>query len=229
MSKPEPEWLLASWVRLVQARWAATGVSRADRRVLLRQLLQDLAAARAGGASINELVATSPAVFADSCAVGLMSRSAGIELLPLLGVCLGTGVASAGVAWFALVAGVQALDNAGARILDAPWFGLSVDLFLALAVLAAMLSAVRWTFRLQLETVMLVPRLGAALATGSLLGFTAASAYGARWAYSVSPEVIGVEILIMLGFLAVATMLAQRWARHRPERTGLGRPQPRPR
>lgn len=227
MSTPEPEWLLASWVRLVQARWAATGVSRADRRILLSQLLQDLGAARAGGASINELVATPPAVFADSCAAGLTSRSAGIDLFPLLGVCLGTGVVGAGVAWFALKAGVQALDDAGAGILDAPWFGLSADLFLALVVLAAMVSAVRWTFRLQLETAMLVPRLAATLTWGSLVGFASASAYGARWAYSTRLDVVRVEVLIMIGFLAVATVAAQRWARRRPRRTGVGNAQPR--
>ncbi|WP_157720342.1 hypothetical protein [Friedmanniella luteola] len=58
MIKPELEWLLASWVRLVRSRWAATGMSREDRAVLLRQRLKDLAAARAVGATINELVAT---------------------------------------------------------------------------------------------------------------------------------------------------------------------------
>lgn len=221
MSKPEPEWLLASWARLVRSRWGVTGVSRADRTVLLRQLLQDLAAARAEGATVHELVATPPAVFADSCAAGLRSRSAGIEMLPLLGVCLSTGVVAVGLAWFALKAGVQALDDARAGILDAPWFGLSVDLFLALAVLAAMVGAVRWKFRLQLETGLLVPRLAAALAGGSLFGFAAASAYGARWGYSVRPDVVGVEVLIMLAFLAGAVMLAQRWARHRLQQTYL--------
>ncbi len=231
MSKPEsePEWLLSSWVRLVQSRWAATGVSRVDRTVLLRQLLQDLASARAEGATINELVATPPAEFADSCAAGLMSRSAGIDILPLLGVCLGTGVVAVGAAWFALKAGVQALDDARAGILDAPWFGLSVDLFLALAVLATMVCAVRWTFRLQKETAKLVPRLAVALAGASLFGFAAASAYGARWGYSVRPDVVGVEVLIMLVFLALAATLAQRWARHRPRRTYVQSAQPRPR
>ena len=219
MRKPEPEWLLASWVRQVQSRWAATGVSRADRTVLLRQLLQELTAARAAGATIDELVATAPEVFADSCAAGLTSRSAGVDLLPLLRVCLGTGLLAAGAAWLALVAGVEALDEARATILDAPWFGLSVDLFLALVVLAAMVGAVRRKFRLQRETALLVPRLAAALAGGSLFGFAAASAYGARWGYSVRPDVVGVEMLIVLSFLVVAVALAQRWARHRPQPT----------
>jgi hypothetical protein len=35
MSTPEPEWLFLSWVRLVQARWALTGVPRRDRERLL--------------------------------------------------------------------------------------------------------------------------------------------------------------------------------------------------
>lgn len=226
MSRPEPEWLLASWVRLVQSRWAATGVSRADRTVLLRQLLQDLATARAEGASINELVATPPAVFADSCAAGLMSRSAGIEMLPLIGVCLGTGVVAAGAAWSALKAMVQVLSNA--VVLDAPWFGLTVDLFLAFVVLTTMVGAVRWKFRLQLETALLVPRLAAALGGGSLFGFAAASAYGARWGYSVRPDVVGVEVVIMLAFLVVAVMLAQWWARHRPQRIYLRSAPPAP-
>ena len=111
MTGPEPEWLLPSWVRLVRARWAATGVSRADRAVLLDQLLQDLAAARAAGATVTELVATPPEVFADSCAAGLMSRSAGIDTASLLAVCLGSGMVAAGAAWFALKAGVQAISD----------------------------------------------------------------------------------------------------------------------
>lgn len=90
MSGPEPEWLLVSWVRIVQARWVATGVPRTDRSELLSQLLRDLATARAAGARIEELVAVSPVVFADSCAAGLKSRLSRIDTASLLTVCLGT-------------------------------------------------------------------------------------------------------------------------------------------
>lgn len=227
MSGPEPEWLLPSWVRLVRAWWAATGVSRADRAVLLDQLLQDLAAARAAGATVTELVATPPEVFADSCAAGLMSRSAGIDTASLLAVCLGSGMVAAGAAWFALKAGVQAIsDSSLTAILDTEWFTLSVDLFLAVGVLAVMVGAVRWAFRLQQQTAKLAPRLAITLTGGSLIGFPLASAYGASTAYSIRPDVVGVEVLIMLTFLAVATVLAQRWARHRPHRVPIRRDLP---
>lgn len=218
MISPEPEWLLSSWVRLVRSRWAATGVSRADREMLLYRLHQDLTLARAEGATINELVATSPEDFADSCAAGLMSRSAGVDVLSLIAVCLGSGIVATGVAWTALNLGVRIL--ADSTILDAAWFTLSVDLALALAVLATMVGAVRWAFRVQPDTALLVPRLAITLVAGSLLGFAAASAYGAAWGYSVRPDVVGFEAAIMLAALVLATILAQHWARHRPRQAG---------
>ena len=213
MSRPEPEWVLAAWVRLVQARWVATGVSRADRSALLGQLMGDLAAARAGGASIDELVATPPAVFADSCAAGLRSRTAGIDTAPLLGVCLGTGVLATGVAWIVLNLVVGVMGEMA--ILDQVAFSLSVVLFLAATVLAAMVVSVRWVFRRRQEVVALAPRLAVTLTAGALLGFPLASAYGASQAYSVRTDVIGVEVLIVLMFLAIATVGAQRWTRPR--------------
>ena len=151
MSGPEPEWMLTSWVRLVQARWVATGVSRDDRSDLLRQLLRDLAAARAAGASIDELVATSPAVFADSCAAGLKSRTTGIDTASLLLVCLGTGVIATGMTWLLLITRVVNLPSEPPLGLDQSAFFLFLVLFFAAAVLAAMVAAVRWTFRHRLE------------------------------------------------------------------------------
>lgn len=213
MSGPEPEWLLAAWVRLVQTRWLATGVSRADRSNLLRQLLSDLAAARAGGASVDELVATPPAAFADSCAAGLRSRTAPINLAPLLGVCLGTGVVAAGMAWIVLNLIVRAMSDMA--ILDQVAFSLGIDLLLAAMVLAAMVVAVRWVFRRQQEAVTLAPRLAVTLTSGAVFGFPLASAYGASQAYSVKPDVVGVEVLIVLTALAIATVVAQRWTRPR--------------
>ena len=213
MSEPGPEWMLVSWVRLVQARWIATGVSRTDRSDLLRQLLRDLAAARAAGATIEELVATPPAAFADSCAAGLGSRLAGIDTARLLLVCLGTGVAATGVAWVLLL---NVLWPSVAPLgLDEDVFYLFVDLFVAAVVLATMVVAVRWTFRRRREAAALAPRLAVTLTGGALLGFPLASAYGAAHSYVATPDVVGVEVLIVLAFLSVATLAAQRWTQPR--------------
>lgn len=215
MSGPEPQWMLTSWVRLVQARWVATGVSREDRSDLLRQLLRDLAAARAAGATIDELVATSPAAFADSCAAGLKSRSTAIDTASLLLVCLGTGVIATGMAWLLLITMVVDLPSEPPLGLDQSVFFLFLVLFFAAAVLTAMVVAVRWTFRRRLEAAALAPRLAVSLAAGALLGFPFASAYGATQNYGASLDVIGVEALIVLTFLAAATVIAQRWTRPR--------------
>lgn len=213
MSGPEPEWLLTSWVQLVQARWVATGVSREDRSDLLRQLLRDLAAARVAGATIDELVATSPAAFADSCAAGLKSRITGIDTASLLLVCLGTGVVATGAAWLFLI--TRSWPSEPPLGLDQTVFFLFLELFVAAAVLAAMVVAVRWTFRRRLEAAALAPRLAVTLTAGALLGFPFASAYGATQNYGASLDVIGMEALIVLMFLAGATVVAQRWTRPR--------------
>lgn len=219
MSGPEPEWLLTSWVRLVQARWVAIGVPRDDRSDLLRQLLRDLAAARAAGATIDELVATSPAAFADSCAAGLRSRVTGIDTASLLLVCLGTGVVAAGAAWLVLI--TTAWPSVPPLGLDQTVFVLFLLLFIAAAVLATMVVVVRWTFRRRLEAAALAPRLAVTLTAGALLGFPFASAYGATQNYGASLDVIGVEALIVLTFLAGATVTAQRWTS--PRRRSVNR------
>ena len=217
MSGPEPEWLLTSWVRMVQARWVASGVPREDRSDLLRQLLRDLATARAAGATIDELVATSPTAFADSCTAGLRSRSAGIDTASLLLVCLGTGVVATGTAWLLLITMAVDLPSEPPLGLDQGFFFLFLVLFFAAAVLAAMVAAVRWTFRRRREAAALAPRLAVTLTAGALLGFPFASAYGATQNYGASLDVVGVEALIVLAFLAAATGVAQRWTR--PRRT----------
>lgn len=193
----------------------ATGVPRADRSELLRQLLRDLATVRAAGARVEELVAVSPVVFADSCAAGLKSRLSGIDTAGLLTVCLGTGVVASGAAWvFMVMARWPEVPPLG---LDQGTFFVFVDLFVVAAVLTAMVAAVRWTFRRSVEIAALTPRLAVTLAAGTLAGFPLASAYGATQNYGASLDVIGVEALIVLLFLAVATVAAQRWTR--PRRT----------
>lgn len=227
MSGPEPQRLLTSWVRQVQARWMATGVPREDRSDLLRQLLRDLAAARAAGAPIDELVATPPAVFADSCTAGLRARNAGIDTASLLLVCLGTGVLATGTAWLLLITMVVDLPSEPPLGLDQGFFFLFLVLFFAAAVLTAMVVAVRWTFRRRPEAAALAPRLAVTLTAGALLGFPFASAYGATQNYGASLDVVGVEALIVLAFLATATGVAQRWTRPRRDlggRSGASRP-----
>jgi hypothetical protein len=210
MNDREPEWLLAGWVRLVRARWAATGVPRRVRDELLQQLLQDLATARAAGAGIEELIATPPAVFADSCTASLGSRLGSISTASLLEVCLGTGVVGATAAYGSLfLIPFPVLVPFG---LDEGVFFLFVDLWLGLMVLIAMVGAVRWTFRRYPETAALVPRLAAGLAVSTLVGFPLASAYGARWNYSTDLAVILVEALIVLAFMAGAVVVAQHSA-----------------
>jgi len=203
----EPEWLLAGWVRLVQARWTATGVPSRVCDELLQQLLQDLATARGAGARIEELIATHPVAFADSCTAGLGSRLGSISTVRLLKVCLGTGVLGAAAAYGSLfLIPFPAVAPFG---LDDSVFFLFVDLWLGLMVLTAMVGAVRWTFRRYRETAVLVPRLAAGLAVATLLGFPLASAFGASWGYSTNLAVILLEALIVLAFLAGAVVLAQ--------------------
>lgn len=207
MNGSEPEWLLAGWVRLVQVRWSATGVPPRVRRELLRQLLQDLATARAAGAGIEELIATHPAAFADSCTASLGSRLGSISTVSLLKVCLGTGVSGAAAAYGSLF--LIPFPDLVPFGLDDGVFFLFVDLWLGLMVLTAMVGAVRWTFRRYRETAVLVPRLAAGLAVGALLGFPLASAFGASRGYSTNLAIILLEALIVLAFLAGAVVLAQ--------------------
>lgn len=215
MSGPEPEWLLVSWLRLVQARWMVTGVPRRDREDLLQQLLRDLATARAAGARIEELVATPPAVFADSCTAGLRSRYGSISTVGLLIVCLGTGIASTGAAWLLLL--TFSHFAAAPPGFDEGTFYLLIDLALIAAVLAVMVAVPRWKYRRHAETATLTPRLAIALTGATVVGFPLASLYGSSQAYSLNPTVIASEVLIVLSFLALATITAQRWNRIRPK------------
>lgn len=218
MNDREPEWLLAGWVRLVRARWTATGVPSRIRDELLRQLLEDLATARAAGARIEELIASHPAAFADACTAGLGSRLGSVSTVRLLKVCLGTGVLGATAAYGSLfVIPFPTLVPFG---LDEGVFFLFVDLWLGLMVLTAMVGAVRWTFRRYEETAALVPRLAAGLTLATLLGFPLASAFGASLNYSTNPGVILLESLIVLGFLAVAVVLAQHLTYRQGRRSG---------
>lgn len=209
MSGPEPEWLLVSWVRLVQVRWAATGVSRRDRTELLQQLLRDLATARAAGARVEELMATPPAVFADSCAAGLRSRHIPIGTAGLVAVCLGTGVIATGAAWSFLLS--LSMRDAVPPGFDETTFYLLVDLGSIAAVLTAMVVMARLRYRRRAEISMLTPRLAITLTGATVIGFPLASLYGSGQGYSLSPAVIAVEILIVLVFLALGTIMAQRW------------------
>jgi hypothetical protein len=188
----------------------ATGVPRKARAKLLHQLLRDLATAREAGAQIVELVATPPEVFADSCTAGMEappSRPIGIGALLL--VCLGAGVVGAGAAWLLLlVSWVPAVVPFG---LDEGQFYLFVDLFLVAAVLGLMVVAVRLVFRRHADSAALAPRLATTLVGGTLVGFPLASVYGASHAYHVNPEVVGVECVIVLAFLALAVILARKW------------------
>lgn len=220
MSGPEPDWLLVSWVRLVQARWAATGVSRRDRDELLQQLLRDLATARAAGARVEELVATPPAVFADSCAAGLRSRHTPIGTAGLVAVCLGTGVVTTGAAWSFLLS--FSMGEAIPPGFDEGTFYLLVDMALIAAVLTAMVVMARWIYRRHAEISTLTPRLTVALTGATVVGFPFASLYGSGQGYSTSPAVIAVEVLIVLVFLALGTLAAQRWTSHRHKAGQLG-------
>ncbi len=211
MSGPEPEWLLMSWVRWVQARWVMTGVPRRERGELLQQLLDDLAAARAGGARIEELIATHPSVFADSCSMGLRSRYSPIGVGGLLAVCLVTGAVGAAGAWLFLLSLVE-IDLVPPGF-DEGIFYLLIDLGLIAAVLTAMVVVARWTFRRHAEVAALTPRLAMGLACATVVGFPLASLYGSKWAYSLSPSVVGVEVLIVLAFLTFGTVAAQRWTK----------------
>lgn len=224
MSGPEPEWLLVSWVRLVQARWVATGVPRRDREHLLQQLLRDLAMARASGARIEELVATPPAVFADACAAGLKSRHSSVSTVGLLAVCLGTGVVATGAAWLFLLELSQV--DAVPPGFDEGTYYLLADLAVIAAVLTAMVAAARWTYRRHLEIATLTPRLALALTAATVVGFPLASLYGSSQGYSLNPAVIGVECLIVLVFLALAIVTARRWAtlRRQADLRGVGGP-----
>lgn len=210
MTGPEPEWMLVAWVRLVNARWVVTGVPRRVRAQLLLQLLRDLATARAAGARIEELTATPPAVFADSCAPGRRPHDAAIDTAGLLMVCLGTGVVASAAAWSFLVATSYVdVDRFG---LDDTVFAIFLILFVVAAVLAVMVAAVRWVYRRHASATALTPRLAVTLTAGTLVGFPLASIYGASRAYSLSPDVVGGEAVIVLSFLAVATVTAQHWA-----------------
>ncbi len=212
MNDQEPEWLLMLWVRLIQVRWVMTRVPRRDRRELLHQLLRDLAAARAGGARIDELIATHPSRFADSCASSLRWRYRPIGVGGLLLVCLGTGALGAAAAWMFLLLLVNAGVEAPAG-LDAGVFFLLIDLGLVAAVLLAMVGVVRWRFRRHVEVVALTPRLAVGLAVATVIGFPLASLYGSVWAYSWDPFVVGVEVLIVLAFLARGIVAAHGWTR----------------
>lgn len=128
-------------------------------------------------------------------------------------VCLGTGVVATGAAWLFLI--TRSWSSEPPLGLDQTVFFLFLKLFVAAAVLAAMVVAVRWTFRRRLEAAALAPRLAVTLTAGALLGFPFASAYGATQNYGASLDVIGVEALIVLIFLAGATVVAQRWTRPR--------------
>ena len=207
--EPEPEWLLVEWVRLVEARWVAQGIPRRTREELRSRLLADLAAARAAGARIGELTATPPDEFADATAAGLRSRWSPISTTGLVLICLGAGLAAAGTGWL-LLALLSNLD-VGTFGLDEGEFYLFVDLFIVAAVLAVMVLAGRWAYRSHAEVAALTPRLAVALALGTLVGFPLASAYGARWAYSLDARVVGVEVVIVAVFLVLAVVAAQRW------------------
>lgn len=212
MNDQEPEWLLMSWVRLVQARWMVTGVPRRDREELLHQLLHDLAAARAGGARIEELIATHPRTFADSCAAGLRSRYNPIGVGGLLAVCLGTGAAGAAAAWLCFLSLVNIGIEPPAGFHEGIFY-LLIDLGLIAAVLLAMVGAARWRFRRYTEVAALTPRLAIGLASAIVIGFPLASLYGSRWAYSQNPLGIGLEALIVLTFLACGIVAAHGWTR----------------
>lgn len=106
--------------------------------------------------------------------------------------------------------------------LDQSAFALFLVLFFAAAVLTSMVVAVRWTFRRRLEAAALAPRLAVTLTAGALLGFPFAAAYGATQNYSADLDVVGVEALIVLTFLAAATRVAQRWAHPRRSPDGRG-------
>jgi uncharacterized membrane protein YedE/YeeE len=209
-SGPDPERLLVSWVRLVQARWAATGVPRRDRDLLLQQLLRELATARAAGAHVEELIDTPPAVFADSCATGLGLRHRPIGTAGLLTVCLGTGVVATGAAWWLLLS--LSRDPAVPTGFDEGVFYLLTDLALIAAVLTTMVMMVHWTYRHHAEVSTLTPRLAVTLIAATVVGFPLASLYGSGHGYSWSRTVIATEALIVLFFLALGTLWAQRWA-----------------
>lgn len=209
MNGSEPEWLLVSWLRLVRARWVATGVPRGEREELMQQLLRDLATARAAGARIDELVAMQPAIFADGCAQGLTSRHSPISLRGLLAVCLGAGIVAAACAWTFLVR----LSSVAAAPpgFDEGIFYLLIDLGLLAAVLTVMVGTVRFWYRRRVEIATLTPRLAITLTGATVVGFPLASLYGSTQGYSLSLAVIGVEVLIVLCFLALGALAAQRW------------------
>ncbi len=206
---PEPEWLLAQWLRLVEGRWATTGIPRRVRAQLLRQLLQDLATARAAGARIEELTASPPAPFADSVAAGLRSRSRPVSTPRLLTVCLGTGCVAAGAAWlFLLLVSRLDIEPPASFALE---FYLFLDLFCVAAVLTAMVGAARWAYRKRAGAAALTPRLAVTLTVATLVGFPLASAFGATQDYNVDLGVVTVEALIVLMSLAGGIVVAQRW------------------
>ena len=215
---PEPEWLLVEWLRLIEARWSTIGISRRSRAELMRQLRDDLAAARAAGARIEELTATPPAVFADSIAAGLRSRYSPISTPRLVGTCLVVAVGAAGPAWLFLSL-LSGLDL-GTLGLDEGTFYTFVDLFLIAAVLALMVAVTRWIYRSHIDAAALTPRLAVALTVGTLTGLPLASAYQANHRYS--PSVLGTEAAIVLLFLAAAVVVAQRWTT-RPRRIATSR------
>lgn len=197
---------LDRWFRRVVQHWRWTGVPREVREVLLTQLRDEVARARAAGARVGSFTSADPAAAAERYA-GTARETGRVSAPALVGLVVGVGALGALLVWVYLL---RLVPESPSWIAEGAFY-LGVDLVAGAGVFAVMCRAPGWHYGPLPEMSRLRAHLALTMAPAALVAVPAASAYGSTTGYSLAPAVVLTEALLVATALGLAVLLAHRW------------------
>jgi hypothetical protein len=214
------------WITRVEDEWQRRSVSRRDRRLLVADLQRDIEQARAKGASLDALLDTDVAGFAQELgeAQGVTLGPKRPEPEPTTGNLILTGLAGGAVGalavwWFVLPIGVRALfssDPAPTTSASGAWeiaAGVLVYAMAAAVTVGCAVGAVWWRFGRALTSRTTIVAVGAGFVLGGLVSIAPVVLFARLTGYSNSPAVVLLEAAIVAGFCAIAIVALLRASR----------------
>lgn len=208
---------LTAWVDVVDYYWHRAAVDPVDRSRLRKELLGDLAASLAEGASVDELVALDPSVFASEVASADGQPAMSLRPDPVLTEksLVTTMLTGAGARFLAALLsvypiGIWAMDQSGADHGQQGWIVIGLHVLAAFVSLTSALAAVWWRFRFQAPARRTLGLAGTLFAVGGLASIAPTMAFANAFNFSGSFFVVMVEIGLVVGCCSLGAWTAGR-------------------
>lgn len=212
---PDQDPRLIAWVNVVDYYWQRASLDAVDRERLRNDLMRDLEASLATGASVESLTEADPATFAEE-----LARADGVETKPLrpdpaatkralVATMLG-GAAAGFIVALALVypLGIWALDRTPANDTQQGWAALGLHVAAGASSVAGALAAAWWRFRFQVGARRTLVMMGALFVLGGSVSIAPTVLFARATGYSGAFWVVAIEVATVVGCCAAGAWMA---------------------